>query len=790
MPIEGFFAGIDWYKGMGAIAPISYPDVNGRAEPTDGEAVLCAAILDAWRLPTTELGPGAKYDHVHAALVVTIGSSASDSGRKDLPATALVRLLSLKNLLPEAYFGGIAIKYANILGPMVLNQLRLQHGLALTGVKITPGRYGRELLDKRSYDYALVFHNSDIQKRFVIANSVICGSTIITSTRSTAYFGIVDSTVLESCDPAAADANSGNEIFWVISSEFKGVFQITGNSENPVFDNKLKFDNNRLKDLSLEKLYLNNGVQISNNHIGTVNLQSIASRTGYKVESNRLEGDFSLQNGIETVNELMKLIARDDRKRSFDLIDNKIGGGIYFERSIEYAKYSGLKFTGNRIDLYSRIELQESWSGTLDLSSSEFFGNLQLRYSGGEYDKRYGDSGERRVDLPMTGPLPNEYCVDTDEQRNSPTSRQPITVSLDGARFNVFDWRLPFDCHVRWTGKGMVIGLWGMPNESYSLNGEVTATAGGAPSGPDEDRGLNAIDLVKRWRFLLAENDADALGAVSTYLKQHGEYTDSRSISEEAKRLNYAPKSCRPSDLFLYCLIRYPWRDGDQFWENLARAATLLFLAPGGYGAAPERALFCLFIGALFSFGVYQTYVWLVWRRYESALASILAFVERLYGEHGGLSYGTGVLRPIDISARMKIAIEQRKAGHDPQRWTPDNIVRFEDIHVDLQTTCAFIASQSRECEIPLAVHRDFEALREAAIGTSKVCGFSLFEFTQKPGRFTVFRYSVDAMLPVIDLHAYSRYYPEAMWMRAFAVTQHIIGWWWLTVFLASAAIL
>lgn len=58
------------------------------------------------------------------------------------------------------------------------------------------------------------------------------------------------------------------------------------------------------------------------------------------------------------------------------------------------------------------------------------------------------------------------------------------------------------------------------------------------------------------------------------------------------------------------------------------------------------------------------------------------------------------------------------------------------------------------------------------------------------PTRFTYWRYSIDTMLPVIDLHAYGTYYPVSAWMRALCVTQHVLGWWWLTVFIASAAIL
>jgi len=58
------------------------------------------------------------------------------------------------------------------------------------------------------------------------------------------------------------------------------------------------------------------------------------------------------------------------------------------------------------------------------------------------------------------------------------------------------------------------------------------------------------------------------------------------------------------------------------------------------------------------------------------------------------------------------------------------------------------------------------------------------------PVRFTYGRYAIDTMLPFINLHAYNNYYPEWWPFRVLSVVQHVCGWWWLTVFIASAAIL
>ena len=74
--------------------------------------------------------------------------------------------------------------------------------------------------------------------------------------------------------------------------------------------------------------------------------------------------------------------------------------------------------------------------------------------------------------------------------------------------------------------------------------------------------------------------------------------------------------------------------------------------------------------------------------------------------------------------------------------------------------------------------------------GNTERLGFSLFDLGKEPVRFSYLRYRVDAMLPFIDLHAYNYYYPVSWPARIVSVTQHVLGWWWLTVFIASAAIL
>ena len=74
-------------------------------------------------------------------------------------------------------------------------------------------------------------------------------------------------------------------------------------------------------------------------------------------------------------------------------------------------------------------------------------------------------------------------------------------------------------------------------------------------------------------------------------------------------------------------------------------------------------------------------------------------------------------------------------------------------------------------------------------VGDSGKIGFSHFDKELRPSRFTLFRYSLDCMIPLLNLHCYLNYYPESWAMRGVTVFQHTCGWWWTTVFLASITI-
>lgn len=75
------------------------------------------------------------------------------------------------------------------------------------------------------------------------------------------------------------------------------------------------------------------------------------------------------------------------------------------------------------------------------------------------------------------------------------------------------------------------------------------------------------------------------------------------------------------------------------------------------------------------------------------------------------------------------------------------------------------------------------------ATGVSPPAGFALYQ-PREPQRFSLASFSLDATLPVIDLHAYNTYYPVSGFIRMVSFIQHILGWILVTSLLTSLAVL
>jgi hypothetical protein len=72
----------------------------------------------------------------------------------------------------------------------------------------------------------------------------------------------------------------------------------------------------------------------------------------------------------------------------------------------------------------------------------------------------------------------------------------------------------------------------------------------------------------------------------------------------------------------------------------------------------------------------------------------------------------------------------------------------------------------------------------------SLVPGFLQHDRNRQPQDFSLVRLALDATMPVIDLGAYNQYFPVDGWLRTLMMLQRVIGWWVLTSFLASLAVI
>ncbi len=239
----------------------------------------------------------------------------------------------------------------------------------------------------------------------------------------------------------------------------------------------------------------------------------------------------------------------------------------------------------------------------------------------------------------------------------------------------------------------------------------------------------NEDDILERfllWRYTMAKPDVDALTYMADYLESRGRLTQSRDIRRKAKRLNYTGLPKEPDSV-----------------DRVKSLALRLLLAPGGYGANPEWAIGLLFIG-WFGFAVFYK-LYSKWDELKSAWKGVKSEwdkVESVWDK----------VRIVLYKVKSKLVAWKRKI----QSWAKRK-----------------------------------ESTPATDVGEPPP-GFLQIDQTVPlgPRQFSVWRYSLDAMLPVINLHAYDRYFlrnPKLRWIPAF---QHIVGWWLITVFLASVSIL
>ena len=544
----------------------------------------------------------------------------------------------------------------------------------------------------------------------------------------------------------------------------------------------LQLFSNRIESFSSSGTGFGELLEIANNQIGAFYVDDTLLATVNAINYNEIATDFAIYGKLAG-------LAEEGRIDTLQITSNRIGGGLKLRQLPATRLPQDLvDLRSNRVGNGSSVCLPADWTGELELEGSEYAGVLTIGVPFVDREDYRGEDARRpcRIGLDpaadeakvlagssaawIGGDLRDEkYCTDRADDR--------LRVDFKAAEIRTLQWHMPLSCDYRWSGYGLSYDLW-LPHPG--VEEQLNAGAEG---------GDGVLAAFRKWRYTLVEYQPAPLDAMSRYLDDKGSYVASREIQIEAKRLNYTP-NCAPHQQLLSCFgfgaagtaqAAPPDERMDASpaasllsWSGIRRLVALSFLMPAGYGAAPENALGWIFGGWIFFALVYTGYIFLSRRRLEDLKARITEVV-------GGLTRGARGQPPgDDLHAQLQelsteLAFDELSVAEQCQLLQKTLLPRLRELR-----------KKYRLKDPALVALVD----RNPQLGSTDIFGFSRFNPEQLPSRFTPWRYSIDAMIPVIDLHAYNNYYPEARWMRFVPVIQHLLGWWWITVFVASAAIL
>lgn len=808
-----------------------------------GTILACVQILKSWYtfLPTRSRSRpvgGVDGRVEHGAVVIDLG--LGKDGRASIDPLPLVRLLTSPNLLPRWAFGGIVVRRANIEGTLLLHNLHLAIPLVFSKVQFTGGDYRKDIygIGRPISETAISIAHSRFSDYILFSESEICGDIRINDShfdeklewRSINQRSLekvaVDPVVFQCTDNQDKDNPTG---IYVYSSVFSQSFDARSSSFGA-----MKIEGNSIDKFGSSRTRVDHSLKLYDNDIGSFFISSHLAREN-AISYNRIRNDFFISGRVFVDSEVTDTI------KTIDINSNRIGGGLGFLNFPEKRLPGKLSFESNHVGNGSILCLPEDWFGTISLDGSSYDGKLVIGLT--ETGNREKADDSHALECSEAFRLPkrlkrnkDEYCLDLRYQPDS-DRKKTVLIDLDAAEIRTLAWHLPLQCGYRWTGFGLKYRLWQPDDEAI----KAFATAKG-------DASQSELQVFLAWRTTLGSHVSAPLDTMSRYLTENGAYNESRALLLEAKRLNYVPQ-CRPDRWVLTCVFilfgdvitgafhsaatLWPFgasqavaaAEGEtnsepnilrrllssletiavtfgdmagNLWSWFLSLCLLILLWPGGYGAQPERAVFIMAI-AIPSF-------WVAYRYYAYRLVHDLANVPSL----------------IDPIRRHKFAKDLVARWPKKAAWMNDDSTserpksflgfvlyaydrwRLKDLHDKeakqskwLQQIQGPLLDAVKEKKEDMQAPNVRERLQLTALqqelerfGSTETIGFSRFEGTRMPKRFTRWQYSIDTMFPVIDLHAYSSYYPESSWMRFTSVCQHVVGWWLITVFIASAAIL
>ncbi len=790
----------------------------------------CAEIIDAWYAPPQQTYAFSGDDGrlLHGTIVIDLatdkaksGGNSDNSGQYGLiDALALVRILNAPFLLPQSSFGGIVIRHARIEGSLLFHNLQLGVPLAFVDVEFRGNDYSKVVFGQKKpiEDAALTIAFSDFGASLLIARSGVCGNIRIVDSRFSESVTLdeVEQKSLD-CRPLSdfEDLEAAPPILRISSSSFAQSLELMRSAFG-----QASISGSDINKLSSEKSHFGKSAEITENDIERLQISCSMLAEETRVARNRIDKQLLVE-GTDIVlvhGEPDKACndwwQNDERRRSataarLTIDDNRIGGGLFLRSFAGSALKPDVRLVSNRVSSGSEIILPrpdasgQAWRGNVDLQGSIYDATLTIT----EARKLIRDQPAEQV--------PFAFC----EKLGRNNRPKGITVEFRAAHVRTLRWDLPLTCDYRWLGYGLTYDLW-------MKGGLAKASLGMEAEGKDPAE-LDHL-AFSFWRQTLRRYDSSSLTTMSQYLTEKGQYVASRGILYEAKRLNYAP-DCKPDDQVWKCLwqmvagpssssgalaaepdgqaaaeVSNPtddigtwnaftaWLEDASAW--LTRFAMLILLWPGGYGASPEWAIVLLVL----LFGA----CWFIYQRYTATMR------KQLVEEWSDIRHFLD--KNQDLIARLKLTEASKPGLDDSQAWfdfEEGTAAGADTRWIDRTTWVDEMTDEDRLLEIQgpllakvkvwesgssglgLKTVQDFRQ-RLARFGNTEIPGFDRFDGDKMPKRFTERLYAFDTMLPVVDLHAYSNYYPIAGWARMLSVLQHVCGWWWVTVFIASAAIL
>jgi hypothetical protein len=533
---------------------------------------------------------------------------------------------------------------------------------------------------------------------------------------------------------------------------------LTGDDKTTLHVNKTKID----RDMLILGAKLDGVVEFYDNQIGSaLRIEDTELRKGVKIRDNSLEDLLVYRTTFEKYlriysNEIDRLELKDNTK-TFDLaisqnhiqnmselsdivlsgspvefIHNTVERQLYFTPKVIANDVRNIDLYGNTVRGVAIVTIPES---RVDAASSRRWQPLMLDISNSTFNSLLQVRLDRRDGGISTAPPPPEdYCFRDDR------ANRVLSIDLTAVEAASFDWAVPLDdCRFDWTGSGFRYHQW------------ISGADGTHPSDDPLD-----------WRLQISAPQPSALLYMSEHLRGRGRFTDSRNVIFEAKKMDYQPgASCAPRwNIF-----------SSEFWDpNTCTVQRLRywFLYTSGFGVKPEYGLYFLvciwFGGAVF----YFVYFWIM---------------RALNPEDRPI-----VVVPIWFDRRLDWLYRQLYRA-----WVA---LRRQTNQIDVSPAGALGA-------VPGAAEPG-SGFRPRRPGTDIIgCvsganppgmrppeGFKLYQQGQEPKDLSLWVFSLDAALPVVNLHAYDAYFPDVYFVRAFSFLQHGFGWWIATSLLASLALL